>query len=784
MLIHYLKLAFRNMWKYKSQTLISLIGLAVGFTCFALAMLWIRYEMTYDSFHQNAKQLYVVYKPSFMNPTGYDRGTVNPLAAYLKETFPEIKEAITLLPAWPGLTYSVEGVDIPAKMIAADSSFFRRFDVKILEGNRDFMIPGNHTLAITQEKARRLFGDENPIGKTVSIMNNEFVICAIVSDMSKHSNYAFDFIWPFFPWSMDPNQHWNTSGGENTIIELYAGTNIEAFEKKLYDHTIDKQGNRIEKMTIKPLTKLRYLDSDIISNIKFHHVVIFAITGLLVIICSLFNYLNLFISRFRLRQKEMSLRVVCGATGGSLLKMFSVEFMVSQTLVVLSGCYLTQLIHKSFLSLSDIHINLSAIFIEALVYFGGIIIVSLFVFWLNLYVFRRRSLNLSINQGNKKQFRKIAVIGQLVISMGFAFVAIIILKQIYFLHHTDELGFSFQNRGVITFQPAGRGDVLANQLKQLPEISEVVDAEGLTGLIPIKEGYSTFIHKWDEQPAGSKEIHVERLFVSPEYVDFYNFQLLEGEKLNDADPETFVLISESLVKALGWQNPVGKRFGYDDRGGGYTVKGVIKNIYHLAPTVQTNPFFYKKRSPNETMRGDDYTTVLFKCREGMWKSCRAKIEQLLKKEYADLSYVTLINTEEAYNKFLQSEDALIKLLSFVAMICVLICVFGFVSLVSLTCQERRKQIAIRKINGATVSDILAIFTKEYFLLLFIGAVIAFTAGYFIMQRWLENYVKQTSIPAWVYLSILIAMALVIVACVGWRVYRASVENPAKVMKME
>jgi ABC-type antimicrobial peptide transport system permease subunit len=145
---------------------------------------------------------------------------------------------------------------------------------------------------------------------------------------------------------------------------------------------------------------------------------------------------------------------------------------------------------------------------------------------------------------------------------------------------------------------------------------------------------------------------------------------------------------------------------------------------------------------------------------------------------------TIYNDEEEYDKYLKSENALIKLLAFGSVICILICVFGFVSLVSLTCQERRKEIAIRKINGATTGDIITIFIKEYFLLLLAGAIIAFTTGFFIMQRWLENYVKQTSISAWIYLLIFCAMALVLVLCVGWRVYRASVENPAEVVKSE
>ena len=164
----------------------------------------------------------------------------------------------------------------------------------------------------------------------------------------------------------------------------------------------------------------------------------------------------------------------------------------------------------------------------------------------------------------------------------------------------------------------------------------------------------------------------------------------------------------------------------------------------------------------------------------MWKSCMKKIEQM-KDEYV---IENVYNAEEEYDKYLKSENALIKLLTFVSTICVLICVFGFVSLVSLTCEERRKSIAIRKINGATSGDILLIFAKEYFLLLIIGVIIAFSTGYYIMQRWLEQYVKQTGIPAWIYLSIVFVMALVIVICVGWQVYKASVENPAEVVKNE
>jgi len=306
MLLHYLKIAFRNMRKYKNQTLISVVGLAVGFTCFSLATLWIRYEMTFDSFHKNAKQLYVVYRPDTFKPSGYSRSTPNPLAAYLKETFPEIANATSLTPSYSGEKVILDGVEFPALYVRSDSSFLRMFDVKIVEGSMDFLINSNH-LAITREKARQLFGYENPIGKTVNNGWRDFTICAIVTEMHKRSTYAFDFIGAF-----RDTPGWNFFG-ENTIIELISGINVEAFEKKLYEHEIRRDNGHISKMTITPLTKLRYTDPDIAREVKFQHILIFSLSGLLVVLCSLFNYLTLFISRFRMRQKELALRMVCGA---------------------------------------------------------------------------------------------------------------------------------------------------------------------------------------------------------------------------------------------------------------------------------------------------------------------------------------------------------------------------------------------------------------------------------------------------------------------------------------
>ena len=212
MITHYLKIAFRNMRKYKNQTLISVIGLAVGFTCFALAMLWIRYEMTYDSFHKNAGQMYVVYTPD-ASQVGYSRQSRRALAAHLKTTFPEVANATQIRPAYNS-AITVNGVEYPSlSIISVDSAFFEMFDVKILVGSHEFLISGSGKIAITREKALQLFDIESPIGKTIIVNNNELTISTIVTGMSKQSNYPFDFIEPFFNFgTMNP---WNVTLGDD-----------------------------------------------------------------------------------------------------------------------------------------------------------------------------------------------------------------------------------------------------------------------------------------------------------------------------------------------------------------------------------------------------------------------------------------------------------------------------------------------------------------------------------------------------------------------------------------
>jgi ABC-type antimicrobial peptide transport system permease subunit len=348
------------------------------------------------------------------------------------------------------------------------------------------------------------------------------------------------------------------------------------------------------------------------------------------------------------------------------------------------------------------------------------------------------------------------------------------MKQIYYLHHTD-LGINYKNTASIGIDNV-EGEALEYQLKQIPEITQTL--LNMAPLIPLNVRQTSRITGFDDQPLTESESQpVEFLDITEDYADFYGFRLIEGELLSDDDPKESILVNEALVKTLNWNQPLGKSL--QTLSASYIVKGIVRDFYYESPVITTRPTVIRVKDKEERMA----SSVLIRYREGQWESCLKKIEQLNEKEYAK-AVMYIYNAEETYNSYLSSENALMKLLGCASLVCVIISVFGFFSLISLSCEERRKEIAIRKINGATMRDILAMYFKTYFSLLIIGAVIAFPIGYYIMKQWIEKYVKQTDMSAWIYLLILFVMAFVIILCVGWRVYKASVENPANCLNQD
>jgi hypothetical protein len=667
---------------------------------------------------------------------------------------------LTALPSWVNAAVEVEGIKHDnMDFLDIDSSFFSMFDVKLVEGSMDFLIYGAKKAAVTREKARQLFGKESPLGKRFKRDNDEYTVCAVVTGLPKRSNYPFDFLQAI------KVQGWNY-GGSNTLVEIAPGVDIAAFKLKLYEHKMQANHRHVKVMALTPLTSVRYEDPNIVKNVQFHHIILFAVAGSLLILCTLFNSLTLFVSRFRIRRRELALRTVYGASGRSLFAMLSVEFLMSLSIALLLGMFFIRLVLSPFREISGVKPDLSAIYLESAVYIAAVTVIALSAFLVTLAVFKRRTLSANI-RGNRKMFRKASIVVQLIISIVFAFCTTLILKQMYHLHNAD-LGFAFKNRGSV-YIPAEYEQikVLNRKIEQIPEIEESLS--GYPPLLPASLRGSLMLSKWDGKQEG-EEIIIESINISEQYVKYYELKLVEGAMLSDDGVINDVLINESAAKAFGWNEPVGKTFNQ------YRVTGVLKDVCNMSPTIAAKPHFYRCRSTWPVGGDGTQPYILFKYNEGSEKICMEKIRKIITEEFPGKRF-EIYSAEEEYDKFLKSENTLLAILTLISTVCIIVCVFGFVSMVSLACEERRKEIAIRKVNGATVKDILDIFFREHLTLLVAGALIAFPAGYLIMKRWLEDYVVQTEISAWIYVSILLALITAIVLCVGGQVYRTSRENP-------
>lgn len=789
MIQYYLKVAIRNLLKYKVQTGISMLGLAAGFICFVLSTFWIHYEMSYDQFRKDADRLYLVRVND-----GYAEGRITwrvpiPLGPYLKEHFPEI-ESFAYFYSFE-YRVKVEGRYEKAFFSSADSAWVQMMDVQLVDGNRNFMQQRSKEVAITEETARAWFGSENPLGKELEIRTGDKrTIGAVVRVNNRHTNFPITLMgdprngrtWWYQSWKM--------------LVKVKEGTDIPALEAKIsgnlpYElvHPNEVRNTGIERLYLTPLTELRYAKDfrdQSEGGITFRYIVYFSVTGLLVILCALMNYLTLFINRMQVRKREMKLRLVHGASIQSLVRLLGLEFLLLLIGSFLIGMLGMEILFPAFLELTGTDAGRTSLYGEALLFLILISVLLLGVAIGVIYGIQRRQLQGSGNGESERRFRtwirKGSIVFQLFICMLFMTGTQWMNRQLDYLRQHD-LGMELHNRGYFALDRTENTSPFVEKLKQLPMITEVLPADyrPLVSDIGATVGQ---IYQWEGLEQKLDVPMPINLFVGDETLArFYGLTLLAGEWLNEFSGYGEIVINESLARRMGYtpKEAVGKHIRMGLQTANQKIKGVVKDFQYKAPTEQMpNTGFIIGDEMGIMLRSNG---ILFRFKEGTWDACRTAIEQLCRKEAPDKE-ITLVNEEESYNKYLQSEAMLARLLAFASLVCILVAIFGIYSLVTLTCEQRRKEIAIRKVNGATVRNILSLFYREYIVLLLLAALPAFPLAYILVKHWIETYTRQMSIPVAPALGVFLVLLLVVGLSISWRVWRAAHENPTEVIKRE
>jgi len=807
MIRHYLSLAWQQLEKYRLQSVVSIVSLAIGFACFALASMWIKYETTYDAFHRDAERIHFLIR---------DASDVGEKGEVLWDTYKVFCD--TIYKYCPEIVEHTQFVVASAsenKLIAIDSSFLDFFDIRILQGSNAFL-RRDGGYAITQEKAREIWGDENPVGKELELSQSvSLPIVAVVEGIGGHTNIPFDLLCAITPDAALPLKY---------AVRFAPTARLESINMRIdtlyisYSSTIKVGDNQVVTSSLSaeggfefiPATEFRHRFFDKQMAVQINHIYLFALAGGLLILCGLLNYLTMFLNRLFIRQREIALRTVFGATGRDLTMQFLVEYGLVLLIAFSLGLFLMEGVLPSFRHLAELPEGTGFIYREGLVCLLVVMAVSLLISSPVIRFFRRQALQNSIQNRvglfSYSNFRKLSICLQISISLLFFFCTVVMMKQIDTLRHTD-IGFERKDMGIIEVDLAesisgslrdwiDRNSEMVEEayayLKQQPDVTEVVRNIPISPASHLHSVYE--IGKYDlrheqrmREFGKEKDASQHRILRNPDLVKevssfmvikdfdgslsrFYNFQLLEGRFIEEGDDERAILLNESAVRQFHWDSPIGKEIYIG--GWSYHVVGVIKDFLNYGPTTPAKPFLILKVKDESIFN----CKLIFKYRPGTWEACKEKFSEHFKQNPS--IRVEFQNVEEEYEKLLESEKNLQMLLCVTAGTCILIALFGVWSMIMLTCEQRRKEIAVRKVFGATVKDILDMFIVEYMSLQAVAALVAFPIGYACMKPWLEQYVVQTEIPWWIYVGIFLLVALLVALCIGWRVWKTATAHPA------
>ncbi len=471
---HYLKIAFRNLRKYKTQNIISIFGLAVGFVCFSLSTIWIRYEMSYDSFHPKADRIYLAQlHHRKWDTVNADASEVSsyisyPLGRYLKSNFPEIEDVCSIDPV-----KKRNGVSI----IYTDTAFFNIFDLSTPP--KGFFVRGSIKPTIVTED----FTATEYLKEKL-----EYDIQAVTPHWPQNTNIPFQVISPL--WVNNSEKSLSNGSADLTYVLLKEGINLPALEEKLDKISFGESPVPVS-ITLMPIRKLHYADPANVTkaDIKFNHIVIFSLSGLLVILCALFNHTTLYISQIQMRMREFALRKVNGSSNGQIIKLLYLEFLLVLVISLAVGSVFLALCLPYFKEYAGIGSNGIHIFMELLIYGIAIIIFAFLSGLFPILHFRRQTLSENIHQQhvskNKNRFRKVSLSLQLTISIGLLFCALVILKQMKYLTNTD-LGINRHHVASVYARCCSLSDsYYVDKLRQIV---------GVTDVLPVSASFLENIH--------------------------------------------------------------------------------------------------------------------------------------------------------------------------------------------------------------------------------------------------------------------------------------------------
>jgi len=782
---NYLKIALRNIKRHKGYSLINIVGLAVGMACCILILLWVQDELSYDRFHENADDIYrVIQDINFTDHSTTWAITQGPLGPSLKEDYPEIINAVRITGRGFRLAYNEKSYDEGVGM--ADGSIFEMFTFPLVKGDAATALSDPLSIVLTEEMVAKYFGDEDPIGKTIKADNQwDFQVTGVMKNIPSNSHLQFDFLIPFI-FGRELNytvDRWGNSQFR-TYVQIQTGIPVQEVIQKISGHLFEKPTiEKDAKLNLQPLTRIH-----LYSNYEFDsahgditYVTLFSIVAFFILLIACINFMNLATARSGNRAKEVGMRKVAGAHKTDIIKQFYGESILLAFIALLFAVIFVWLLLPAFNNLAakelsmNITGNLSILLgLLCIAMLTGIISGSYPALFLSTFqpVMVLKGLRLSGSKGSV--FRKILVVFQFSLTILLIICTTGVYNQINYMRN-KKLGYNKEH--MIYFGMRGdmreKFDSVKNELLQNPNILGVTASSNVPTY-----GYtfSNSLWRWEGQ-SPDEEILMRAVFIDVDYFKTFGMEIAEGRSFSKefpTDATEAIMVNEEAVKAMGMEFPIGQRLSIGDNN--FKIIGIVKNYHFRSLRQEIDPLILIYSPEN--------SRALF---------ARLKSEQIPQtigyienawKKFAPGYPFNYRFLDEALDGLYRSEQRIGTLFRYFSILAILISCLGLLGLASFMAEQRTKEIGIRKVLGATASNIVALLSKEFTKWVIVANIIAWPIAYFTLSKWLQSYAYKTNVALWSFVLSGALALLIALATVSYQSIKAALANPADSLRYE
>jgi putative ABC transport system permease protein len=782
---NYLKITWRNLLKNKSFTSINIAGLAVGMASAALILFWVQNEVSYDQFHQNKDRLYQMYNRSVFDGKLWCWGTTpKPMMKALKQDYPQVEQAARINSTNFLFTLGDKHLNLPGYF--TDPDFLTMFSFPLIKGNPKIALNSMNNIVITEKTAKKLFGNEDAMGKTVKIDSVDFfTVTGVMKDLPNNTDFDFEYLMPWSYWeklNKSEDKNWGNNSVQ-TFVVLKPGVTEASINSRVKDITRSHSDIKDIDVFMHPATKWRLyskFENGKIVGGRIDIIKLFSVIAGFILLIACINFMNLSTARSEKRAKEVGIRKVVGASKSSLIAQFLGESIMIALIAGIVALIIIELSLPAFNNLTQKHLFVPFsspsfwLIVLSFILFTGVVSGSYPALYLSSFM------PVKVLKGTFKAAnaafspRKILVVTQFTFAIVLIISTIIVRQQLEFAQNRDT-GYK-KNNLVYTIM---QGNIEKNYALIRNELLTSGAATAVTKTsAPMTEGWSdTWGFTWDGKNEKDK-LDFNLFNVDGDFTKTMGLKIVDGR---DIDIKTYpsdslaVLLNQAAVKVMGFKQPLGQVLRYDNKK--MVVVGVVKDFILQSPYEPVRPMIIQ--GPKSW-----FNVIHFKLNEKNTTAENLKLAEAVFKKFNSEYPFEYHFVDEEYTKKFADEQRIGVLASLFAGLTIFISCLGLFGLATYMAQNRIKEIGVRKVLGASVMGVTTMLSKDFLKLVGIAFLFATPIAIYFMHDWLQHYSYRVDISVWVFAIAAFLTTLISIITVSFQAIKAALANPVKSLRSE